>query len=182
MCVRISDVQPIVSRSFLKRRPNDSLLKSRKKVKGATTVEFAIGSLVLIFTTLVIFETSYRIYVINLVEYALRETVRNTSYFEGGSVHENYKARLSNLIEADGKMWSYLVSEDNFTLSGKYFNSYDEFVTNVGSSDDDNEFQEGYTIAELTLTYDYSPIINIVESSSTIERTTVLNLEHEGWE
>lgn len=155
---------------------------SRSNSKGVTTIEFAIGSVALILTTLMIFEASYKIYVTNLVEYALRETVRNTQVYVGESVHNNYKNQLSNLISEDGKVWNYLVSEDNFRLTGKYFNSYQDFINNAGFSDEDEGFQEGYTLAEVTLTYDYTPFINFIGSDSgSIVRTTVLNLEHEGW-
>lgn len=150
--------------------------------KGSTIVEFAIGAVALILATVMIFEASYHIYVTNLVEYALRETVRNTQVYVGDSVHESYKTQLNDLITDDGKIWSKLVSGENFQLTGKYFNSYQDFVNNAGFSDQDDGFEEGYTLAEITLTYEHSSILNLIgDDNSQIVRTTVLNLEHEGW-
>ncbi|KFA95550.1 TadE/TadG family type IV pilus assembly protein [Vibrio sp. ER1A] len=151
--------------------------------KGTSTVEFAVGAVALILTTLLIIEASYQIYVTNLVEYSLRETVRNAKVYEGSSVHDNYKNRLDELITSDGKLWSYLAPQENFQITGKYFNSYREFVDDVGFSEDDDGFQEGYALAEITLDYQYTPILNVLGASEkTISRTTVLTLEHEGWE
>ncbi|MFA0085528.1 TadE family protein [Vibrio sp. 10N.261.51.F12] len=150
--------------------------------KGVTTVEFSIGAMALILTTLMIFEASYHIYVNNLVEYALRETVRNTQFYAGDSTHDNYKSRIDDLVTDDGHLWSFMTPHENFTLTGKYFNSYSEFVNNTGLSEDDPSFTGQYTLAELTLSYEYTPIVNLFGNEpQTISRTTVLNLEHEGW-
>ncbi|MGF1747821.1 MULTISPECIES: TadE family protein [Vibrio] len=155
----------------------------KKRQKGVTTVEFAIGAMVLILTTLMIFESSYHIYVNNLVDYALRETVRNTQFYAGSSTHDNYKTRIDDLVTGDGHLWNFMAPHENFTLTGKYFNSYSDFVNNTGLSEDDEGFTGAYTLAELTLSYEYTPIINIFGNGpQTISRTTVLNLEHEGWE
>ncbi|MCW8344510.1 pilus assembly protein [Vibrio sp. ZSDZ65] len=149
---------------------------------GVTTIEFSIGAIVLILTTLMIFEASYHIYVNNLVDYALRETVRNTQFFAGESTHTNYQSRINNLVTNDGHLWSFMAPHENFTLTGRYFNSYSEFVNNTGLSETHDDFTGQYTLAELTLSYEYTPIINLFGNEPhTISRTTVLNLEHEGW-
>ncbi|MGR5501277.1 TadE/TadG family type IV pilus assembly protein [Vibrio sp. DNB22_10_4] len=184
VCIYRREIKPPTSVLSKQRRKVSVAIgcQSKRRIKGVTTIEFAIGAVALILTTLLIFEASYRIYVTNLVEYALRETVRSTNVFEGGSVHDNYKTQLGNLIAGEGKVWHYLVSEENFRLTGKYFGSYQDFVNNAGYSDQDDDFTEGYTLAEITLSYDYTPFVNVTGSDGgTIERTTVLNLEHEGW-
>lgn len=41
----------------------------------------------------------------------------------------------------------------------------------------------GYQIAEITLTYNYRPVLNVFSSATVpIVRSTLINLEHEGWE
>jgi tight adherence protein E len=154
------------------------------KCQGVTSVEFALGSLVLIITTLMIFEMGFRIYVTNMVEYALRETVRNTTVFEGQSSYDQYNQTLNTAMEEPDRLWGFLTPADNFQLSGKYYLTYADLISDV-SFDDDQMAQSGigYAVAEITLTYNYTPVLNLFGSDPTaITRSTRLNLEHEGWE
>ncbi|WP_285348580.1 pilus assembly protein [Vibrio sp. D173a] len=71
---------------------------SRRKVKGVTVVEFALGAGVLALALVMLFEIGFRIYVTNLVEYALSESVRNTKVFEGGNSYDNYNLTHMSLL------------------------------------------------------------------------------------
>ncbi|GAL34239.1 Flp pilus assembly membrane protein TadE [Vibrio maritimus] len=151
-----------------------------KKQRGATAVEFSLGAIVLMFSTFAIFEICYRIYVINMTEYALRETIRNTKIYQGSGVHEQYETRFQTLIANQNNLWSFLIDDDKFSIDGKYFPSYSDFVNNVGYSKQDLTFN--YDLAEITVTYEYTPIIHVFGAEQVdISRTMVLNLEHEGW-
>ena len=75
--------------------------------KGVTAVEFALGAFILFFVTFHIFLSCYRIYVINMTEYSLRETIRNTKIFEGGGAKGAYKAKFKSLIK-ENKVATYL--------------------------------------------------------------------------
>ncbi|MDW3145011.1 pilus assembly protein, partial [Vibrio sp. 2094] len=68
--------------------------------------------------------------------------------------------------------------------SGKYYLTYPDLIAD--SSFSDAEMMEddlGYQIAEITLTYNYRPVLNVFSSATVpIVRSTLINLEHEGWE
>ncbi len=102
------------------------------KQKGVTTVEFALGAIVLIFATFAIFESSYQIYVVNMTEYSLRETIRNTKIYEGKSINQQYEAKFKALIEDDKNLWHFLIDSSRFSIDGKYFKTYDDFIANRG--------------------------------------------------
>ncbi|CAH0529501.1 TadE/TadG family type IV pilus assembly protein [Vibrio hippocampi] len=155
----------------------------RVKQRGITTIELAVGAIALIITTLMLFEAGHKIYVSNLVEFALRETIRDTQIHQGSGVHQSYQDKLDGVLQHEGRLWSYLVDEHNFELTGEYFNSYADFVANNGSSIDGEMFFNGYPLAEFTLSYQYQPIFNLFgDDGGMISRSTVINLEHEGWE
>ncbi|MFV8462663.1 TadE/TadG family type IV pilus assembly protein [Vibrio campbellii] len=148
--------------------------------KGVTAIEFVFGALVLFFATFAIFESSYQIYVVNMTEYSLRETIRNTKIYEGKGVNEQYENKFKDLIEDDDNLWSFLIDASRFSIEGQYFKTYDDFVENRGHSNQDLNFN--YDLAEITVTYRYTPIIKLAGAADRdISRTMVLNLEHEGW-
>lgn len=148
---------------------------------GTTSIEFALGALVLMFATFAIFEACYQIYVINMTEYALRETVRNTKVYEGESVNQRYVDKFESIINNQDNLWSFLIDEDKFSVAGRYYLSYSDFVKDIGT--DFEHLNENYDLAEITVNYDYSPMITLFGNSAyTITRTMVLNLEHEGWD
>jgi tight adherence protein E len=151
------------------------------KQKGTTTVEFALGALVMMIATFAIFESCYQIYVVNMTEYALRETIRNTKIYEGHSDHEQYEAKFKTLVEDQENLWHFLIDSDKFSIEGMYYPNYNDFVAGYGHASEGLGFD--YDLAELTVTYRYTPILNLWGASeSLITRTMVLNLEHEGWE
>ena len=155
----------------------------RGRESGATTIEFALGGMVLFLSTFAILEVSHRIFVANLVEYALREVVRDTQVFEGTNSHESYNTKLDSLLNDNDKLWSHLVTENNFSLSEKYFYTFNDFVNDVGVESSAGNIPDGYVFAQVTLSYDYAPILDLgVNPAAEISRTTVLTLEHEGWE
>ncbi|CAH1595601.1 TadE family protein [Vibrio owensii] len=157
---------------------------SRRKVKGVTVVEFALGAGVLALALVMLFEMGFRIYVTNLVEYALRESVRNTKVFEGGSSYDNYNLTLDSAMKDGGALWTSLVPAENFEVSGRYYLTYADLISGTSYSDAEmGEDDQGYAIAEITLTYNYTPILNVFSSDVIpITKSTLINLEHEGWE
>ncbi|MDW2041341.1 TadE family protein, partial [Vibrio sp. 2130-1] len=165
-------------------KSKSSSRRSRKKIQGVTAVEFALGALVLAISLLMLFEMGLRIYTMSVVEYALRETVRNTKIFEGGSNYSSYNNTLRAALNESGTLWSALTPADNFSISGKYYLTYPDLIAD--SSFSDAEMMEddlGYQIAEITLTYNYRPVLNVFSSATVpIVRSTLINLEHEGWE
>ncbi|PQJ60602.1 pilus assembly protein TadE [Vibrio chagasii] len=147
---------------------------------GVTAIEFVFGALVLFFATFAIFESSYQIYVVNMTEYSLRETIRNTKIYEGKGGNEQYEKKFKDLIEDGDNLWSFLIDTSRFSIEGQYFKTYDDFVANRGHSKQDLNFN--YDLAEITVTYRYTPIIKLAGAADRdISRTMVLNLEHEGW-
>ncbi|MFA0439117.1 pilus assembly protein TadE [Vibrio sp. 10N.286.49.C2] len=155
-------------------------MSTRRRQLGVTSIEFALGGLVLMFSTLAIFESSYQIYVVNMTEYSLRETIRNTKIYQGNSAHIEYEKHFKDLIENQDNLWHFLLDEDDFSMEGKYFETFDKFIANEGHSGEKLSFT--YDLAEITVTYRYSPMIEIWGNGETlITRTMVLNLEHEGW-
>jgi len=156
-------------------------MRSLYKQKGVVAIEFVLGMLVLFFATFAIFESSYHIYVVNMTEYSLRETIRNTKIYEGQGFNEQYENQFRTLIEDDNNLWHFLIDSARFSIKGQYFRTYDDFIANAGHSDQALNFN--YDLAEMTVTYRYSPLINFVGAADRdISRTMVLNLEHEGWE
>ncbi|EGQ8926252.1 TadE/TadG family type IV pilus assembly protein [Vibrio parahaemolyticus] len=148
--------------------------------KGVTAIEFVSGALILFFTTFVIFESTYQIYVVNMTEYSLRETIRNTKIYEGKGVNEQYESKFKELIEHNDNLWSFLIEGSRFSIAGKYFKNYNDFIANEGHSDQGLNFN--YDLAEITVTYRYTPMIKLTGTADrNISRTMVLNLEHEGW-
>lgn len=166
-------------------------VKLRKRQAGVTAVEFALGAMVLILSTLVIFESSYQIYITNLVDYSLRETIRNTKIKlheteVPNDIHKFYQEQFDALIEQDGQLWSFLVTPERFSITGAYYDSYSDFVSGTSSISFNNEPSElssfNYSLAELTVRYELSPMTHFFTSSDlSISRTMVLNLEHEEW-
>ncbi|EKY4193045.1 TadE/TadG family type IV pilus assembly protein [Vibrio harveyi] len=155
-------------------------MKLLSKQKGVTAIEFVMGALVLFFATFAIFESSYQIYVVNMTEYSLRETIRNTKIYEGKGINQQYEDKFKSLIEADGNLWHFLIDSSRFSIKGRYYKTYDDFIANRGYSDEGLNFN--YNLAEITVTYRYSPIIKLVGAADRdISSTMVLNLEHEGW-
>ncbi|MFA0085630.1 TadE/TadG family type IV pilus assembly protein [Vibrio sp. 10N.261.51.F12] len=155
-------------------------MSTRRRQLGVTSIEFALGGLVLMFSTFAIFESSYQTYVVNMTEYSLRETIRNTKIYQGSSIHEQYETRFKDLIENQDNLWHFLIDSSKFSIDGKYFETFDKFVANEGHSSQDLTFS--YDLAEITVTYLYSPMIEMWGNGETpITRTMVLNLEHEGW-
>ncbi|MGV2987188.1 TadE/TadG family type IV pilus assembly protein [Vibrio sp. E150_011] len=155
-------------------------MNTRRRQLGVTSIEFALGGLVLMFSTFAIFESSFQTYVVNMTEYSLRETIRNTKIYQGSSVHEQYETRFKDLIEDQDNLWHFLIDSSKFSIEGKYFETFDKFIANEGHSSQDLSFT--YDLAEITVTYLYSPVIEMWGNSETpISRTMVLNLEHEGW-
>lgn len=154
------------------------------KSKGVTIIEFVLGALILGVAMLMLFEMSFRIYVTNLVEYALRETVRSTKIYEGGDSYDNYKLTLDNALGESDSMWATLVPAENFTLTGQYYLSYSDLISNVSYTDVQmDEGGGGYAIAEFTLQYNHSPMFSVFTGDVVpITRSTLINLEHEGWE
>ncbi|MDR9826103.1 pilus assembly protein [Vibrio sp. FNV 38] len=156
-------------------------MKSYFFQKGVTSVEFALGAIVLMFSTFAIFESSYQIYVVNMTEYALRETIRNTKVFEGFGVHQQYEERFEQLVSDQSNLWHFLIDDSKFSLDGKYYETYDDFIQDIGHSSEGLTFS--YDLAEIEVTYLYTPMLNILGVDETpISRTMVLNLEHEGWD
>ncbi|MEZ8039593.1 TadE/TadG family type IV pilus assembly protein [Vibrio sp. 1F263] len=148
--------------------------------KGTTAIEFVLGALVLFFATFAIFESSYQIYVVNMTEYSLRETIRNTKIYEGKGINEQYEKKFRLLIENEDNLWSFLIDSSRFSIAGQYFKTYDDFIVNKGHSDQMLNFN--YNLAEITVTYRYTPVIKLIGAADrNISRTMVLNLEHEGW-
>ena len=87
---------------------------------------------------------------------------------------------FKDLIEDDDNLWSFLIDASRFSIEGQYFKTYDDFVENRGHSNQDLNFN--YDLAEITVTYRYTPIIKLAGAADRdISRTMVLNLEHEGW-
>ncbi|MCY9862234.1 pilus assembly protein [Vibrio coralliirubri] len=155
-------------------------MKRLNKQKGVTAIEFVLGALVLFFATFAIFESSYQIYVVNMTEYSLRETIRNTKIYEGKGINEQYENKFRSLIEDDDNLWSFLIDSSRFSIAGQYFKNYDDFIANRGHSDQGLSFN--YDLAEMTVTYRYTPVIKLTGAADRdISRTMVLNLEHEGW-
>ncbi|MEZ8688470.1 TadE/TadG family type IV pilus assembly protein [Vibrio splendidus] len=155
-------------------------MKLLNRQKGVTAIEFVLGALVLFFATFAIFESSYQIYVVNMTEYSLRETIRNTKIYEGKGVNEQYETKFKSLIEDDDNLWSFLIDSSRFSITGQYFKTYDDFVANRGQSDQSLNFN--YNLAEITVTYRYTPVIKLAGAADRdISSTMVLNLEHEGW-
>ncbi|WP_394241585.1 TadE/TadG family type IV pilus assembly protein [Vibrio astriarenae] len=149
--------------------------------KGVTSIEFSMGAIVLFFSTFAIFESSYQIYVVNMTEYALRETIRNTKTYEGAGLHEQYETRFQELINDQSNLWHFLIDDAKFSIDGKYFETYRDFIADAGHSSEGLDFE--YDLAEINVTYLYTPMLNIWGAEETpISRTMVLNLEHEGWE
>ncbi len=163
----------------------------RKRQKGVIAVEFALGALVLILSTVIIFESSYQVYITNLVDYSLRETIRNTKIKlheskEPSDIHEFYQDQFDALIKQSGELWSFLVTPDKFSITGVYYDDYTAFVagtTSISFGGESSEVESfDYSLAELTVSYDFSPMTHLFTSSSMpISRTMVLNLEHEEW-
>ncbi|MDN3699713.1 TadE/TadG family type IV pilus assembly protein [Vibrio artabrorum] len=148
--------------------------------KGATSIEFVLGAIALFFVTFTIFESSYQIYIVNMTEYSLRETIRNTKIYEGKSINQQYENKFKALIEDNNSLWHFLIDRSRFSIQGKYFKNYSDFIANRGYSAQD--LDSSYVLAEITVTYRYSPVIKFSGSSDkNISRTMVLNLEHEGW-
>ncbi|PTP80650.1 TadE/TadG family type IV pilus assembly protein [Vibrio splendidus] len=157
-------------------------MKRLNKQKGVTAIEFVLGALVLFFATFAIFESSYQIYVVNMTEYSLRETIRNTKIYEGKGINEQYETKFKSLIEDDDNLWSFLIDSSRFSITGQYFKTYDDFVANRGHSDQGLNFNFNYNLAEITVTYRYTPVIKLAGAADRdISSTMVLNLEHEGW-
>ncbi|MEZ8228159.1 TadE/TadG family type IV pilus assembly protein [Vibrio splendidus] len=155
-------------------------MKRLNRQKGVTAIEFVLGALVLFFATFAIFESSYQIYVVNMTEYSLRETIRNTKIYEGKGINEQYETKFKSLIEDDDNLWSFLIDSSRFSIVGQYFKTYDDFVENRGHSDQGLNFN--YDLAEITVTYRYTPVIKLAGAADRdISSTMVLNLEHEGW-
>lgn len=155
-------------------------MRSLCKQKGVTAIEFALGALVLFFATFAIFESSYQIYVVNMTEYSLRETIRNTKIYEGKGINQQYEDKFRSLIEADNNLWHFLIDSARFSIKGRYYKTYDDFIANRGHSEQGLNFN--YDLAEITVTYHYSPMIKLTGAADKdIARTMVLNLEHEGW-
>ncbi|PMM54002.1 TadE/TadG family type IV pilus assembly protein [Vibrio lentus] len=156
-------------------------MKRLNRQKGVTAIEFVLGALVLFFATFAIFESSYQIYVVNMTEYSLRETIRNTKIYEGKGINEQYETKFKSLIEDDDNLWSFLIDSSRFSISGQYFKTYDDFIANWGHSDQGLNFN--YDLAEITVTYRYTPVIKLAGAADRdISSTMVLNLEHEGWD
>lgn len=156
-------------------------MSKRRKVLGTTSIEFALGAIVLLFSTFAIFEACYQVYVVNMTEYALRETIRNTKIYQGSGLHEQYEGKFKELIENESNLWHFLIDNERFSMDGTYFESYQDFVQNNGHDSQGLTFK--YDLAEITVTYRYTPILAIWGTSERqISRTMVLNLEHEGWD
>ncbi|MDP5253169.1 MULTISPECIES: TadE/TadG family type IV pilus assembly protein [unclassified Vibrio] len=159
---------------------------SKFRQLGVTAVEFALGGMSLIFITLAVFEASYYIYVIDMVEYSLRETVRETKVSLSESeeiedINQDYQNTFQSLIEDDSNLWGFLIDSDKFSFSGKYYQTYDNFINDIGS--DYLKLNYTYDLAQMTVTYDYSPMVAAFGwQDRTISRTMVLNLEHQGWD
>jgi tight adherence protein E len=155
-------------------------MRSINKQKGVTAVEFSLGAFILFFVTFAIFESSYYTYVVNMTEYSLRETIRNTKIHEGKSVNQQYKEKFETLIKDRTNLWHFLIDSSKFSFNGRYYRTYQDFIDDNGHSD--QAFSENYNLAEITVTYRYSPIIKFVSAiDRDISSTMVLNLEHEGW-
>lgn len=156
------------------------MMNAFSKQKGVTAIEFVMGALVLFFATFAIFESSYQIYVVNMTEYSLRETIRNTKIYEGKGINQQYEDKFKTLIEADNDLWHFLIDSSRFSIKGRYYKTYDDFISNRGYSDEGLNFN--YDLAEITVTYRYSPMIKLTGvGDKDISCTMILNLEHEGW-
>ncbi|MEZ9321853.1 TadE family protein [Vibrio sp. 10N.286.51.E5] len=155
-----------------------------KYAKGSLTVEVALGIIILITATVMIFEMAYRIYVSNLVEFALRESVRSTTVFQGDDSYTSYNTSFFNVMNDESKLWSSLTPVDNFSMAGKYYVSYEDLLSDNYLNDADMLIDDsGYSFAEISLSYQYEPILPLLGGNSEIISSSVLlTLEHEGWE
>ncbi|MGF1686542.1 pilus assembly protein [Photobacterium japonica] len=154
---------------------------SRRQQRGTTSIEFALGGIVLMLATFAIFEVCYHLYVVNVTESALRETIRGTKIYQGQHSHANYQAKFDAVLRNDDALWHFLVREDQFELSSTYFRTYRDLVNNTGLSSD--EVPANYVLAEVTLTYHYTPMMDLFTlGKRDVSRTMLLNLEHEGWD
>lgn len=140
----------------------------------------------------------------NLVDYSLRETIRNTKVVlqekddkSACEIHRAYEQTFNNLINQSNQLWSHFVNPGSYTMTGVYFLDYKDFVNydptedrvnkdpcsfDINPNDETNPLGFTYSLAEITLTYELSPMTHLFTSSNTaISRTMVLNLEHEEW-
>ncbi|MGF1726085.1 TadE/TadG family type IV pilus assembly protein [Photobacterium nomapromontoriensis] len=153
---------------------------AKYRQRGVTTIELALGCIALIFTTFMIFEICYKIYIVNVTEFALRETIRATKVYEGKNTHSLYQTEFYRILNRDNTLWDFLLVKDKFKLTSVYFKSYANIINNV--AEDSKNPRLKYVLAEVTLAYQYAPIFTFNPSvESTISRTMLLNLEHEGW-
>ncbi|MDN2480406.1 TadE/TadG family type IV pilus assembly protein [Vibrio agarivorans] len=152
--------------------------------RGVVTVEVALGVIILIFATVMILEMAYRIYLVNLVEFALRESVRATTVHQGGNTYTGYNNRFNNVMNEPGTLWEFLTPLTNFSMSGKYYQSYADLVGDTSFTDAEMLVDDsGYAFAEVSLSYQYQPILSLLGTeTTTVTRTTLVSLEHEGWE
>ncbi|KLV04171.1 hypothetical protein ABT56_16320 [Photobacterium aquae] len=148
--------------------------------KGAATIEFALGGILLMLVSFAVIEVCFRIYVVNVTEYALRETIRETKTYQGKSNYDRYQMQFNRFLSQEGTLWHFLVAKDQFTLSAKYYKSYRDLVDNRAASASD--VSPEYVLADITLSYYYQPpLLALADKKVTISRSMLLNLEHEGW-
>ncbi len=153
-------------------------MQSRQKQKGVFSIEFALGAIVLFFTTFAVFEMCRFIYIINLTETALRESARDTRVYEGQRNSVDYQQRFQQMFKQQGTLWHYLVDSSRYTLKINYFQNYPDLVNDRKLNSCLN-----CPIAQYTLTYRYSLALRIPGiTERSIQRSILMVQEHEGWD
>ncbi|USD38802.1 MULTISPECIES: TadE/TadG family type IV pilus assembly protein [Ferrimonas] len=152
------------------RRPN--------KQRGVLSIEFALGAFVLFLTTFAIFEMSRFIYIINLTEAALSESVRDTKVFESERMNLSYSQRLSAMFSQQGQVWHSLVEVNRYHFSRHEYPSLQALEDNTPSVNCPR-----CPIVQIELSYDYQPVYFVgAVGNRTIRRSLLSVQEHEGWQ
>ncbi|KLV08941.1 hypothetical protein ABT56_01680 [Photobacterium aquae] len=157
--------------------------KKRALQKGVIAIEVSLCFLILVFTTFFIFEVCYQIFITTLTEHALRETVREAKqnilepiqkgepYNENNLFHDSIK----KIFLDESSLWHFMIDKNNYDIQIDYFYSYPDFINDYQSQNLSSP------LAEVTLTYQYQPMLSLSESSpSSIMRTVVVNLADSG--
>ncbi|TKB58472.1 TadE/TadG family type IV pilus assembly protein [Ferrimonas aestuarii] len=145
--------------------------------RGVFSIEFALGSMLMILTSFAIFELSRFIYLVNLTETALSESVRDTKVVEGERFNLDYQATLQSRLETRGEIWLHMLDPSRFNAKLESYASLEDLAADLPS---DNCARCPIVKAELS--YDYQPIyyFGIIQDRQ-IRRTLLSIQEHEGW-
>ncbi|WP_283132149.1 TadE/TadG family type IV pilus assembly protein [Enterovibrio norvegicus] len=131
----------------------NSQYPNKKMQSGVVAIEFALGSIFLFYAMFVWVETCFMGFISSTLDYSISEASRTARTSSNADYEAIFRAELENRAN----IWTNFIDPDDFTVTVKYFSSFDDASNKDITGVDDRDENP---IALYRLSFEYSPIFS----------------------